>query len=42
MEFNMVVNKDKIIEALNWVIDRQAPSVPGVPMAPAAPAAPSQ
>ena len=22
MEFNMVVNKDKIIEALNWVIDR--------------------
>lgn len=21
-EFNMVVNKDKIIEVLNWVIDR--------------------
>ena len=23
-EFNMVANKDKIIEVLNWVIDRQA------------------
>lgn len=42
MEFNMVVNKDKIIETLNWVIDRQSLSVPGAPMAPAAPAAPSK
>lgn len=31
-EFNMVANKDKIIEVLNWVIDRQAPSVPGAPV----------
>jgi phospholipase A2 len=30
-EFNMIVNKDKIIEVLNWVIDRQAPSAPGAP-----------
>jgi phospholipase A2 len=30
-EFNMVVNKDKIIEALNWVIDRQAPGASVVP-----------
>src|SRR5579862_1036295 len=31
-EFNMVANKDKIIEVLNWVIDRQAPpTIPGAP-----------
>lgn len=30
-EFNMVVNKDNIIEVLNWVIDQQAPPVPGAP-----------
>jgi hypothetical protein len=33
-EFNMIVNRDKIIEVLNWVIDRQAPSAPGAPAAP--------
>lgn len=32
-EFNMVANKDKIIEVLNWVIDRQAPTIPGAPVA---------
>ncbi len=32
-EFNMVANKDNIIEVLNWVIDRQAPNVPGAPPA---------
>jgi hypothetical protein len=30
-EFNMVANKDKIVELLNWVIDRQTPSAPGAP-----------
>jgi hypothetical protein len=33
-EFNMVANKNKIIEILNWVIDRQAPTIPGAPAAP--------
>ncbi len=34
MEFNMMVNKDKIVEVLNWVIDRQnsAPAAPGAPV----------
>lgn len=31
-EFNMVVNKDKIVEVLNWVIDRQVPTVPAAPV----------
>jgi phospholipase A2 len=31
-EFNMIANKNKIIEVLNWVIDRQAPpAIPGAP-----------
>lgn len=44
-EFNMLANQDKIIEALNWVIDRQTPvalpaGAPGPAALPALPAFP--